>query len=257
MNSESSCQRCDQMPLISPPRLFFQPAVHIRIVEQRSLQRELVHGPVLVEAEAAFIGSPIMMDGGGIGHQERRWVGVRGLALQGERGAVPRRKAVAQQSLVVERAGGDVGIAFLHVGRTLGDDVDHPVHGIGAIKRAARTAYHFDALDIVQWYVEIFPEHAAGQGRIDAPSVHHHQKLVRGFRRIEAARADRIVITIDARDFQIGGQAQGLGDGGRAGAADIVGRDHEDGSRGAVERLGPARHRGDLDLAQLLDGKAG
>ena len=58
---------------------------------------------------------------------------------------------------------------------------------------------------------------------------------------------------IDLRDLQVGGEAQCLGEAGRAGATNVLLRDYLDGRGGLGQSLGTLRDRGDLQIHQLLD----
>ena len=71
----------------------------------------------------------------------------------------------------------------------------------------------------------------------------------------KAADPDRPLVGVDARDLDPGDQAQGLGDVGGAGAADLVLRQHV--HRGGRAKRGFRRlpRSGDLDVRQLLQAQ--
>ena len=210
----------------------------------------------MVQPETALVARP----GIAVRRQRRqrhRVVGAADLAVQAQGGTGPGREAVARHELVVGGAGSGIDRQPLGFARGFGDDIDHAIDGIGAIQRPARPADHFDARHIGQRHIDILPEHAGGKRRIHAASVHQNQKLVGGFRRVKAARADRVGKAVDARDFQIGRQPQGFGQVDRAGAANVLARNHVNGRRGLGQQLGSARHGCDLDLGKLLDGQGG
>jgi hypothetical protein len=91
------------------------------------------------------------------------------------------------------------------------------------------------------------------QGRIDAAPVNQDQELVGGLEPVEAARGDGVFARVQALNLEIGGQTEHFGKARRARAANILGGDDENRSRGLRHGFGPTGHRDDLDLRQLLE----
>src|SRR5579862_3319502 len=114
------------------------------------------------------------------------------------------------------------------LGRFLSDDVDHAVDGVRSPNRAARTADHFDALNVLKGNVERVPEDAAEAGRVDAASVDENEELV-GESLIETASADGPDVGVDLCDVHAGNHAKDVWDAGGAGAANVFLGDDEDG----------------------------
>src|SRR5689334_992295 len=55
--------------------------------------------------------------------------------------------------------------------RLPGNDVDHSIDCVRAPYRRARTADHFDPVDVVEQSVLHIPEHSGVQGRIHSPAI--------------------------------------------------------------------------------------
>src|SRR4029079_7122307 len=85
--------------------------------------------------------------------------------------AVPHCKAAAIG------AGGGAHEQSARVRCPQSDDVDDNVDGIGAPDRGARTADHFDAIDIFEHEVFGIPQHTREQRVVDRPAVHEHEQL--------------------------------------------------------------------------------
>ncbi len=143
-------------------------------------------------------------------------------------------------------------------GRARGD-VDDAVDGVHAPQGAARAADDLDALDVFQHQVLHVPEHPGEQGRIDRAAIDHHQQLVGGaiVAAVQAARADRVAIAGALCHMQVGREPQRFGQAVRAGAADVLGRDHEHRCRRIEQALRLLRHRHDVDVGKLLDRQVG
>ncbi len=60
----------------------------------------------------------------------------------------------------------------------------------------------------------------------------------------------------DPRHLKVGRQTQRFGDAGRAGAMDILARDHKDRGGRVAERLIGLGHRRDVDIGKVLDREA-
>ncbi len=144
----------------------------------------------------------------------------------------------------------------LRLARRLGDHVDHAVHRVGAPRRAARSADHLDAFDVLEHDVLRLPEHPREQRRIDGAAVHQHQHLVREHA-VESARRDRVLVRVRACDVEVGRQPQRLLDGGGARALDLLGGDDVDRRRRLAERLLATRHRRHRDVGKLLEREIG
>ena len=164
------------------------------------------------------------------------------------------RAAIARAQAAFEAARASVRECALGIGGAPRDHVDHPVDGVCAPQARSGAADHLDALDVFQHHVLGIPENAGEKRRVDGASVDEDQQLV-GDGVVEAARADGVRARAHARDFQVGREPQRLRKAGRARAADVVPRDHEN-RRGCIrEPLGVPRHRGDLDVAEFLDAQ--
>src|SRR6266853_4257083 len=180
---------------------------------------------------------------------------VEELAVDAERTAgfpqCPAMAEVVATPLVAGPSGCKPALGVLGTPR---DHVDHAIYGVHSPKRRARAADHLDALDVLEHHVLDVPENSREQRRIDGATIDQHQQLVSG-RIVEAARADRVGIGVDARDVEIRRDPEGFRETGRAGAADVLPGDHEYGSAGVGEPLGVFGYRGDLDVAQLFDAQ--
>ncbi|MNV58358.1 hypothetical protein D3C71_1507260 [compost metagenome] len=87
--------------------------------------------------------------------------------------------------------------------RGLGDNVDDSVDCVSAPQRPARTADHFDAINVFQHDILLVPEHARKERGVDSAPVDQDKELVAdGI--VEAACADRILAGIKASDLQVG-----------------------------------------------------
>ena len=69
-------------------------------------------------------------------------------------------------------------IDALRVLTTFGDDIDHPVDGIGTPKRGAGTADDFNPINIFQKQILHVPINAGEGRRINASSIDQHQEFV-------------------------------------------------------------------------------
>ena len=127
-----------------------------------------------------------------------------------------------------------------------------PLTALAPHSRRSRTADDLDLLDVFQEHVLLVPEDSREQGRIHGPAVDQHQQLVREAA-VEAAGADGPLARVELVHLQVGGQPEGLGQAGRAGATDVVPRDDLDGGRGFRQVFGTPRHGADLDGHQLLE----
>jgi hypothetical protein len=70
-------------------------------------------------------------------------------------------------------------------------------------------------------------------------------------------RGDVVSRIAGARHLQVGRQAQGFRQAAAAGAADVVGGDHENRRRRILQALGAPGDRGDVDIRQFLDRQVG
>jgi hypothetical protein len=131
-------------------------------------------------------------------------------------------------------------------------DVDDAVHRIGAPQRRARPADDLDAVDVLEYVVDGVPEDAGEQGRVDRASVYHDEQLVRRVL-VEAARRHRPRSGVEAGHVHAVGERERVGDGGDAGAADIVAGDDGDGRRRGAHRFGTSRGERDVDVHELFD----
>ncbi len=170
------------------------------------------------------------------------------IAAAGELAAMPVRRAAVEIAPARHRE------IALGVTRGARDDVDHAVHRVGTPLRATGPADDLDTLDILHHHILRFPEHAGEERRVDGPPVDQHEHFVREHA-VGAARRDRPLVIVRARDLQVRRQPQRLGYAVGARAADVVRVDHIDGCRRIGQSLGVARHRGDLDIAELLERK--
>ena len=134
----------------------------------------------------------------------------------------------------------------------LGDDVDHPVHGVGAPQRRAGAANHLDPLHVLQHRVLHVPIHPREQGCIHAPPVHQHQKLV-GKSPVEAAGANCPLARVEPRHVDPRNHAQRFGDGAGARSPDVLLCNDVDGSRRPGQLLFLLGCGGDLDVHQILN----
>src|ERR1043165_715069 len=88
------------------------------------------------------------------------------------------------------------GQAPLGVFRSLANDVDDSIHGVGAPDRAPRTANHLDAVNVIEKHILHVPAHAADQRRVNCTAIDQDQKLV-GPLVVEAAGTDGPVGAVD------------------------------------------------------------
>ena len=103
----------------------------------------------------------------------------------------------------------------------LGDDVDDPVDRVGPPLRGPRSADDFNPIDVFQERILRVPKHSRVQRRIDRAPVDQHQHFV-GQRVVESARTDGPLARVHPGHLQVRGQAQGLGDAGRARATNVL-----------------------------------
>ena len=144
----------------------------------------------------------------------------------------------------------------MRVARTLGDDVDDAVDGVGPPERAARSADDFDAVDVLEQDVLDFPVGAGEERRVDAPPVDEDEHRARE-PAAEAAYPYRGLAGVDARDLHAGSQPQRLRQGLRSRAPDVLLGDDEHRGRSVRHRLRRAGHGGDLEAGQLRQGQLG
>ena len=164
---------------------------------------------------------------------------------------LPHLEALAQPGpvlLVTQQSGGQGAPG---IRSRLGDDVDHPVHRIGAPGGGARSADHLDALDILQHQILGLPDHPGVKGRIDTASIDHHQQLV-GETIIEATSADRPLGFIQPRHVEPWHHTQQFRQPGGGGASDILGSDHINGRGGVGQLTGPFADNGDLQIGEFF-----
>lgn len=159
-----------------------------------------------------------------------------------------------EPALLDTRAGR--GVDALRVLRAPGDDVDHPVHRVGAVDRAARAADHLDAVDVLEERVLHLPVRAGEERRVDRAAVDQHEDRAREPAR-EAADADRPLVRVDARHLHARGEAERVRDRGDARAADVLARDHVDRRRHLRPLLGFPRDGGRLDVHELFEREVG
>ena len=142
----------------------------------------------------------------------------------------------------------------LGIGGMLGDDVDHPVDGIGSPQGRAGTADDLDPLDILQQDVLHFPVNPGKSVAVNAAAIDQDQQFV-GEAAVGTAAVHRPLVGVDARDVEAGHHAQGVRDVGHPGLFQVFVGDDEDG-RGAVgEALALAADRGHLDTHQIFEAQ--
>ena len=132
-----------------------------------------------------------------------------------------------------------------------GDDIDHPVHGVGAPNRSARSANHFDPLDVFQGKILLVPQHCRKRWLIQRASVDQSQDLV-GVERIEPTDTDRPLVGIDLRHLYTRHQAQQVGNIVSSRGRDVLARDHIDRRAHLGERLILVRCRCHSELHQVF-----
>jgi len=112
-------------------------------------------------------------------------VEILGEGSEMETGSRPARVAKAAESPLLGAAAGGDQPAFRFL-RAFRDDINDPVHGIGAPHGRAGPANHFDAVHIFQKRILYSPPYTRKERRIDAPPVDHHEQLI-GIAAIETA----------------------------------------------------------------------
>ena len=172
-------------------------------------------------------------------------VGAIGPAPRGS--AVPDRDAAA-----LERAAAGAHEEAGRIGGRPRDDVDDAVDGVGAPDRAARTADHFDAIDVLEHQVFGVPEHAAEERVVDRPAVDQHEQLGRR-EAVEPADRDRPFVGVDLGHLDTRHQPQQVGHRRHARSPDVVVGDDVDGGRHVLGALVLARGRGDLDVHEIFE----
>ena len=219
-----------------------------------ALQGESVRRSPPVGAKADLPLAPAVARGGAVG--SGRVEDVEEPAVDAVRPGRAYRAAVARAVTPFEVARAPVRECALRVGGAPRDHVDHPVDSVCAPQGRTGPADHLDALDVFQHHVLGIPEDAGEKRRVDGAAVDQDQQLV-GDGVVETACADRVRARARARDLEVGREPQGFGKAGRARAADVLARDHENRCGSIREPLGVPRHRGDLDVAQLFDAQIG
>ena len=92
----------------------------------------------------------------------------------------------------------------------LGDDVDNAIDCIRPPNGAARTANHFDPLDVVKRNVHGIPKDSGGDGVVDRPSIDQDQHFV-GVDVVKAADADGPAIALKLRHINPWNHSQQVG----------------------------------------------
>src|SRR5690606_1102044 len=214
------------------------------------LQRQRVSLAEPVAAEARLVPAPLVERR--LSARPQRAFDLRRLAVDPVVTAPADRPAVAHGEPILEAAARNgYEPASSLVGRP-GNHVDHTVDGVRAPERGAGPADHLDPIHVGEEQVLLIPEDAREERRIDGAPVDQHEQLVAD-RIVEAARADRVLHGDDARGGEVRRDTQRLRGGRRSGAADLLGRDHEDRSRRVGETLRLTRYREHLYLAELLE----
>ena len=77
---------------------------------------------------------------------------------------------------LIEVAAAKVGYETGRIFCTLGDDVDHAIHGIRAPDGSSRAANHFNAIDVLKHHILRIPIHAGEKRGVNASSVDQDQK---------------------------------------------------------------------------------
>src|SRR5262249_37667030 len=151
----------------------------------------------------------------------RRVSALKPLYVGAIRSGVTKCSAVAGGDVLVHVACASTDEGALRIARVASDDVDYPVHCIGAPNRAAWTADNFNVIYILEQHVLGIPEHSGVEQRIDTAAVHHHEKLVGGFVGAKATRGDGVVKGVPLRDVEVGGEAQSFWQTRSSGATDV------------------------------------
>ena len=137
----------------------------------------------------------------------------------------------------------------------LGDDVDDPVHGIGAPHGSAGAANDFDTVDVLQQQVFAVPEDARECMGVDRPAIDEHEQLVRE-QIVEPAGRDGPLVRVDLRDLHAGHEPEQLGQRTEPRSPDVILRDDEHRGRDILGALLLLRGGCDLDLHQIFDRDA-
>src|SRR5260370_1274534 len=128
------------------------------------------------------------------------------------------------------------GQGTLSVLRTLRDDVDHPVHRIGAPDRPTRSADHLDALHVLQHHVLYVPKHSIEERCVDAPTVNQDQQGL-GELAGKPSNSDRPMMSINASHVHARRQPETLWDPSGCATPDVFLCDDKDPCWGLLNRL--------------------
>ena len=77
-----------------------------------------------------------------------------------------------------------------------GNDIDHPLEGVGTVSRRGGTPGHLDTLDILDLQRKVIPQHPRQPGQILGTTVDQHLHAPR-IARLSAVVADRRDVAID------------------------------------------------------------
>ena len=117
----------------------------------------------------------------------------------------------------------------------LRDDVDDAVHGVRPPDGSARSADHFDTIDVFEQRILHLPVGAIEKRRVDGSAIDEDQdRAIQSG--AEAANSDGPMVGIDAGDFDARHRAQSFRNAGGAGAADIFAGDARRWRRGNRRR---------------------
>src|SRR5690242_11303986 len=123
-----------------------------------------------------------------------------------------------------------------------GNDVDYAVDGVSAPQGSPWPANDFNAVHIFEHDVLHVPVNAREKRGVDAPAIDQNEQLVVEAA-VESSGTDGPLVLINAGHFQTRNHAQGFGNAGRPGTADILLGDDEDRCRRVGHLLWPLGDR--------------
>ena len=218
-----------------------------------ALQREPLAGRAPVGTKAELLAVPAVLRAHTVGAARGR--AFDATCVQPHMAALAELGAMAHRGIALAAACAQHGQRALRGLGAARGDVDDAVDGVRAPQRATWPADHLDAVHVLEQDVLRVPQHAGIQGRVEDASVQQHEHLVA--RVVQAACRDHVVARRALGHIQVGRQPQCVGQGACAGAADLVGADHEDRGRGILQALAAPGHGADADGAQLLERQVG
>ena len=154
------------------------------------------------------------------------------------------RGPIDAHAVVVEAVHAEPGnhaVAVFDDGRA-GDDVDHPLEGVGAVGPAVGRAHHLDALDVIDADGEVVPLGIAPDRVIDHPPIDQHLDApVKGVANAMVGHGRRAAGPVS--HHEAGHEAQQIMNLGEARSFDHFAVNQRDRRGGRERRLGQSRSR--------------